>query len=494
MRFTRFALAAGLGALSAAGACTESICAIHPDDALCQLATYRDFTTTFTADCAPEQTDAGDGARFRVRLSVESPSGGPQKLAPLGKGLPDVYIQTAGDPIQVPESQLQLAPDQLGFQVTLPKDRLGTGPLKLRIVLSSANPALQSEALASCTATLSTPQEVALSESPRGPLITGIVGMQLGTFVGAERQLLLSEQFIGAMGFPERWAELYRPDNTGRIARDGSVPTWSKTVQKQLQESGQALFAATQDVLLSYDVYLGGPKKQLSMFSLKPLTSSRYSVLAEMDATLGQSRTALAAAADDQLMLLGSTGNVSWFRVSAVPMPGYVFLGETAMISGEPVLAARAERNPLFPSGPCFGVAWDKSRGTGLLLKITRTDAGKSAELTPVALPPAVQAGFSQALAGETVAAAALGDLNHDGSEDLLIATSGRRFLWAAQKSQAHFAAVPEPEVAFREVEELKLTPPPGTITALAIGDVTGDGKVDLGVVAAQRAYVYTGL
>ena len=66
-----------------------------------------------------------------------------------------------------------------------------------------------------------------------------------------------------------------------------------------------------------------------------------------------------------------------------------------------------------------------------------------------------------------------LADLNGDGLEDLLTATSGSRFLWAPQQLDSRFGAARELNVK-----------PAGVVTSLAVGDLNGDGLADLAAVA----------
>lgn len=476
-----------LSATLGLSSCSQPLCEVDEKDPRCNPVYYAADTKVITVSCPQGVLDSRtDGAltiavEFRAPGDLPTTQTPPRKLAPLATGTPKVYLQTDREEVLIAPENVLTSPDQQGLNVIVKAGQLGIGELKVRVVVSEGT-GLQATASAVCAVTRSlrfgAANEVAQMRSPRGPAITGFSGVQIGTVLGTSGRLLLGEQFLGGTGVDQRWAELYGTAS-GSVVRDTSNPTWVMTIQKQLQESGSALFAVTRDALLIYDIYMGGPAKDLSLFVLNPPSSTRASNLASGTPPIGTDRTSLAAASDDQLMLLGGPGRVSWFRVVPTAGPKFVTSLGDAAVTGTPVLAARAERVgiPKIAYGPYFGVAWGTD-GKATLLRANVQTLDLSAE----SLDEKAQQSFKTSLNSEQVVAAALADLNGDGLEDLLVATSGSRFLWAPQQLDNRFAAVSELNVK-----------PGGIVTSLSVGDLNGDGVADLAAIASQRAFVYFG-
>lgn len=471
--------ALSLTGLLGLGSCSVPFCEAEPSDPKCSAAYYVPYQKDLQVVCSSAVLDNRADNSLEIKVSIKDAMGQTVMLPPGSTGAPKVYLTTDQNEVLLDAESVQTQPDRLGLNVIIKQDTLGIGQLKVRVALSDAM-TLQITKDSSCTITRS-PRFAAASPvmqtpSPRGLPVTGFTGVQIGTVLGSARRLLLVEQVLSVSG-NRRWAELYG-ESGGSVARDGSNSSWVTTVQPQLQESDAALFAVTRDALLIYDVYAGGPAKNLSLFALNPASSTRTSNLTAVEPIIRTDRIAMAAASDDQLLLLGSTGQVSWFRVTP-GLPKVVNWLNDATVMGNPVLAARAERSaaPKISYGPYFGVAWGADGNATLLRANVPT-----ADLTPMPLPDKAQQSFAAGLNGEQVVAAALADLNGDGLEDLLTATSGSRFLWAPQQLDSQFGAARELNVK-----------PAGVVTSLAVGDLNGDGLADLAAVAGQMAYVYLG-
>lgn len=475
------ASALGLAAALALSSCAQPLCEVSEKDPQCNPVYYAADTKSISASCSLPVLDSRSDGALTIAVDFHPPGGQPRKLAPPATGSPKVYLQTDSDEVLVAPENVLTSTDQLSLSVVIKAGQLGIGPLRVHVVLAEGT-VLQATASAGCAVARS-PQlgaatEIALTRHPRSPLITGFSGVQIGQVLGTPRRLILGEQFLGGTGVDQRWAELYGFTG-GSIVRDTSNPTWVTTIQAQLQESSSALFAVTGDALLIYDIYMGGPAKNLSLFALNPPSSMRAGNLTASEPKIRTDRTSLAAASDYPLILLGGPGLVSWFRVVPTVGPKYVTWLNDAVVAGTPVLAARAERvaAPKVANGPYFGIAWGAD-GKATLLRANLQTVDLSAE----PLDDKTQQGFSTSLNSEQVVAAALADLNGDGLEDLLVATSGSRFLWAPQQLDNRFAAVSELNVK-----------PAGLVTSLSAADINGDGVADLAAIVGQKAFVYLG-
>lgn len=461
--------------------CSQPLCAVDEKAPLCNPVYYATDTKVITASCSEGGLDSRSDGSLTIAVDFHPPGGQPRLLAPPATGAPKVYLQTDREEILIAPENVLTSSDQLHLSVVVKAGQLGIGELRVRVVVSEDG-TLQASASAVCAVTrsprLAEAIEVPRTPHPRVPEIAGLTGVQIGTVLGTPSRLMLVEQFVNiASGLEQRWAELYGAAG-GSIVRDTSNPTWVMTIQKQLQESNTALFAVTRDALLIYDLYVGGPARDLSLFALNPPSPTRASNLTSSEPPIRTDRTSLAAASDDQLMLLGSSDRVSWFRVVPTAPKPVTWLNDAA-VTGTPVLAARAERaaSPKVAYGPYFGVAWGTDGKATLLRANVQTK-----DLAAEPLDGTAQQGFEASLKSEQVVAAALADLNGDGLEDLLVATSGSRFLWAPQQLDNRFGAVRELNVK-----------PAGIVSALSVGDLNGDGVADLAAIAAQKAFVYFG-
>lgn len=462
---------------------SENLCDAKSDDPLCSPAYYVSYTMQIIASCQPGVLDNRHDGALQIHVSVQDPDKNNVLLAKPGGTPPRVYLQTDGGEVQVDPSDVVTQPDQTGLNVIV-RTGLGVGRLKVRVALSDS-PALQSNGTADCAMTRSpffaAATEIPATVNPRGNIqITGFAGVQIGTVQGQTGRLILVEQYVEFPSTPRRLAELYGTIS-GTIARDTMSTAWANTGRMLPPGSGVDLIAATRDSLLSYDIYTGGPNKNLSLLRLDSANYMLDVNLTSATPAIRTDRTAMAAATDAQLLLLGNAGQVSWFHVTPGPGPEITQSpSDNAPVTGAPVLAARAERVsvPKVAYGAYYGVAW----GTDGKATLLRSDM-QTTNLTPVALDDQAQQSFIAILnPEEAVLAAALADFNGDGLEDLLVATSVNRFLWAPQQLDNHFGT-------FRELN----VKPPGVVTSLSAGYANADGLIDLAAIADQKAYVYLG-
>lgn len=481
----RLVTALGIVACASQSACQDdSTCERKPDSEICSDLHYASYKTDLKVSCPILGLDSRQDSTIGVVVSVLDTNKKPVDLAPPGSGVPRVYLLVDQTRKEVTPEDITLGADQNSLIVKLRSNQLPIGRAAVQVEIANTL-TLQAKIDLSC-ASVRSPLLGAATELmlvPHAQYSTGFTGVQIGTVLGSTQRLFLGVEFQGATAL-RRWAELYGVSN-GTIGQDTTNSTWVNTVQSQLQESASALFAVTRDALLIYDVYLGSTAKNLSLFSLNPASSTRTANLTSMVPSILINRTSMAAASDDQLMLLGGpgavagSGTVRVFRVAPMASPPIIPLADEIGVTGNPVLAARAERTgtPKVAYGPYFGVAWG-SDGKATLLQASAVTMAVSA----TALDDTAQAGFATSLGSAQVVAAALGELNGDGLEDLLVAASDGRLLWAPQQLDSRFGKARELNVKS-----------PGGVTALAIGELNNDGLTDLALIADAKAYVYFG-
>lgn len=326
-------------------------------------------------------------------------------------------------------------------------------------------------------------------QNPRGNFQPKGAAAQVGNVFGQSVEVLITEQFTNTgNNMEQRWLELYRfaAAPAGPLVRDGTSPGWA-TKQPLLLESKSALLAVTSGALVVYDDRTMSPPVTKDITKVVPLASPTpdvYKNISDQGVAIPPDATSLAAATDDDLILLGRPGQVQWLRVN--PKAGVQNVTPLGMtpVSGMPVIAARGALGsvPMQRLARYFGVAWNSAGLATLLQSDTGIPAG-STLLTPIPLSATAQNEFQALLGTEQVAAAALADLDSDGLQDLLVATTGTgRLLWAAQLPDGTF------------VKPTALPISQSQATGLSVGDLDGDERPDLVVTTSdQRVVVFLG-
>lgn len=305
-----------------------------------------------------------------------------------------------------------------------------------------------------------------------GVSVTGGTSLQFGSPAGYptfHSALLIGEQ-LDVAGTPKRWLEGYQVGPAGTVTREPPDAGWQNRQAAMLSSSAAQLVLASGAVA----IYDGG--KDLTILPL--MAGNRTFPQTDKIPTDG---TAIAAAADDQLLLIARPQEVRWYRLdlSANPMQPVSFLG-TLTVSGTPIIAARAEKaaHPSLPAVDFFAVVWEKG-GKAMLLHADQIDGGLTQTLSARPLDADAQASFLQALvADEGISAAALADLDSDGLQDLVVATSTGRLLWAPQLAGNKFD----------KAAALAITQ--AGAVGLAVGDINADDRMDLAVLTSDQKVV----
>lgn len=284
------------------------------------------------------------------------------------------------------------------------------------------------------------------------------VKVQIGTSAGG-RSVLVTEE--GDVAFPGRWLERYTLSSGTLAANLDPADTVWKPLRAEFGSERGIQTAHSKNGLIVYG------SAGLDTISLKPMrTPSGITVSLSAQ---------LAASVDRDWFLLGDSSSLTAYR----------FDGSTVRQLGSLTIATkllvmRAARSDGSDAQRAFDAAVVSDSGTVSVLRLV-DDQLKSAELP--GLSSLSQSATRVLAAAHDPAALAIGDLDGDGLQDLIV----------YDKTSQNISYMPQSGAESTAEFQLPLSTglTVADVQSLAVGDVDGDNKLDIAVVAGKRATVY---
>ncbi len=284
------------------------------------------------------------------------------------------------------------------------------------------------------------------------------VAVQIGTSAGG-RSVLVTEE--GDAMFPGRWLERYTL-SSGTLAAnlDPADAVW-KPLRAMFGSEIGIQTAHSKNGLIVYG------SAGLDTISLKPMRSPSGVMISPS--------AQLAASVDRDWFLLGDSSSLT----------GYRFDGSTvrqldSLAIATKLLAMRAARRDGSDEPRAFDAAVVSESGTVSVLRLVG-DQLKSVELPGLSALGQSATWVLASIAGP--AALAIGDLDGDGLQDLIVYDNASQNILYMPQSGAESTA------EFQLPLSTGLTV--AGVQSLAVGDVDGDNKLDIAVVAGKQATVY---
>lgn len=416
---------------------------------------------------------AGQKPPLRLRLVIRRK--GAERPLPL-VAAPSVDLMTDGGPwqavparlgaedIELPRDIEPLQPGPWNARVTVADLQLGAQEgQKPRLLLDENSPLLPRafrRPVFDGARSLSLPLGPV---SPRSGSVTGRSTVQVAGPYGLTNRLLVTESMSTGVG-PVRWLELLQGQASGTLAYDMNG-AWRAEQQRQ-QEGPSALLTLAKGAVLVYDDDATTMRRDLSLL---PFSGARQGGLSrQKDITIPTAATALAACAEEAVVMLADSDSVHFFGVDAAAASGPLrLLAKRAVKSAPPVIAARDVAAPV---------------PTQKLARFFAALAGSDGSVELVALDGSTVTTAATLKLPGPVSALALADLDSDGLQDLVYALSSStpgedgKLGWAPQHPDGSFP------------DFLPLAIQAAGAVSLSVGDLNDDRSPDLAVAASQGA------
>lgn len=285
------------------------------------------------------------------------------------------------------------------------------------------------------------------------------VRVQLGTSAGA-RSVLVTEE--GDATFPGRWLERYTL-SSGTLAANLDP---ADTVWKPLR----AMFGSEQGIQTAHS------KNGLIVYGSTGLDVISLQAARNPSGLTVSSSAQLAASVDRDWFLLGDGTSLIAYRTDGSKVQT---LGNSLTVATK-LLAMRTARSDGSDDSRAFDAAVLSQTGTVSVLRLVN-DQLQSAELP--GLYSLSQSATKILAAVTNPGALAIGDLDGDGLQDLIVYdASTQNILYMPQAGAEETAQFQPPRSSGLTV---------AGVQSLAVGDVDGDNKLDIAVVAGKQATVY---
>lgn len=412
-------------------------------------------------------------------------------------------LKTTYKLVQVPQVDLTLdgmtqnnVPSAIGMDegsviVSRSPDLLDVGLLSARVTLPGLDPVETDKPLRVFRSPqFGAPESVEEVFNQRHAIpIRARVSVQIVNPTGGSGRVLVSEETqcpswwkdmtkCGTAPF-YRWLDLYSPASSGTDSLVyASDSTWQATYGA-MQTSTSALLAYAKGAVIRYDTTRA--PNPLSIWPQAGVMQDSF------NSDVPKNATALAACGEESALLLAQPGEVRGFSFDN--SANVVLLG-SVMTSGSrsAVIAARdvQGKKPNQRSVDYFAVVF-ASDGKATLLKLSQPAMGPSTGIM-------TGRDVSEVVSGE-VGAAALGDLDSDGLQDLvMVRTADSALLWSPQLKDGSFApAAPltSLDVTVQPMPMQRPTKVEGAVS-ISIGDLNNDDLPDLAITTIDRhLYIY---
>ncbi|MBL9009201.1 MAG: VCBS repeat-containing protein [Myxococcales bacterium] len=308
---------------------------------------------------------------------------------------------------------------------------------------------------------------------PRAGSIRGRAAVQVAGPFGETGQLLVTASADTVVGVV-RWLELFSAQPGSQLDYNSSG-VW-KTEQLKQQEGPTALLAMGKGAILIYDQDMAAGRGDLSLI---PLLGTRLSRLSAVATQVPRKATALAACAEESLVFLAEPNQVQAFAFDLAPAARSLrHLQSLPVADSEPIVATRDLGG---------AVPMRRSQRYAVALATHQGDV----QLVPVAGDAPMNyvigtGGLDTVRLGIGISALALADLDSDGLQDLVFATSSGSLYWLPQQPDRGFAVAAEN--GSPTITPLPLGLQVTNAASLSVGDLNGDTWPDLAVATADGA------